>query len=374
MLSPYVELSETYSYGILHTAAEFCRNIDQIQEIIQLDHTNLIKRCSNFSLAPLGLFLQYNMLQCDNWKDIVNCFLNVNSCPLVIMDAIIGCVRHINDGFKKMNNTPLVFTQSYENEVLEFICYLLDKYPEVINFLDTLDNKNLLHRLLNFPNNLSLKLINIFLGYNKDLVRQFDSDGRLPLHIYAQYHYEENVDCDIIFNLLVSLYPESVPIIDHLGESILHYDSPFSVLTFVCQHYPELLRHRIKAGRTPLHELLGFYTDADISNFVKRIQIMYNSDPSICELRCEISDHYTDVESIEGYLPLHLFIRNCDSKIMNTDNYIQCLKFLLNIYPAAVNIRGKDGLTPYSIARLRNTDVNDKVRRLLLKVESYSFG
>ena len=187
---------------------------------------------------------------------------------------------------------------------------------------------------------------------------------------------KKKIDYLSIFKFLVNIYPESVTHIDLYGNSVLHLGPHYTVLLNVCQSYPELLRHRNNAGRIPLHEIIIKYSQTPLheiintyvsSTLVEKVQIMCNTDPSICELKCQVPEGAgLDVESVGGYLPLHI-LNDCIDARSFLNDYIQCTKLLICCYPAAVNITGNDGMTPYALALHKDDAANPCLIRLLLK-------
>ena len=306
------------------------------------------------------------MFQCSDWKEIANYFLRSNSSLLVVMEAIVGCIRHISEHCSKKNNSSLMNIANYEDKVLDYISYLLEKYPKVLNFKDGNDyNRNLLHKLMDRSStNQSCKLIAYFLRYSKDLLRHGDLNNKLPLHIYICAESKKPFTCFAIFNLLVSYYPESVSHIDFNGNSILHYQCPLSILSVVCQSHPKLLHHRNEDGKIPLHLAFPVFYDV-VDFFLERVQILCNADPSTCQVRCEhqYDEEDYEYEYDEGFIALHFLLENTRIRIS------QCIEFLLRIYPAAVNIAGADGRTPYSLLLdNRHETPHPNFLRLVLRV------
>ena len=352
--------SQTYDtpYYSLHIAAKFCGNTSIIQEIIQLDYSMLDCRSYGRFLCPLGMFLKFNILQKNNWKEITKCFLEADCSLPVLVDAIEGCYRALSDN--KIQNTKLLL----ESEVFVFISALFANYPQLTDYLDEYhSDQTILHHLLEFPcmsNKFCCKLIRLFLRYEKGMIERCDCDGNLPIHIFMENSVKDRFP---IFLRLVKAFPESITVTNDDGENVLHQVvGDQLIVRLLCQQCPELLIQKNNYGLIPLHCHLD---DLNIHCDLNIIKIMCEINPDICKVAYEDTNNIEELNEDEAewddeqiyskrhdkYLALH-FLTN---QICKHWEYITDLRFkmiedvlrlLLRIYPAAANIPVSDGKTP----------------------------
>ena len=393
-----VRAGEDYQYTALHIAARYCGNISMIQEITQLDPLSLTlrykRRCVPVgissvvkkSLDPIGLFLQFNLLKSEDWKEIANTFLEANDSLPVVTDAITGCFSYFNEDRMRDINS-LVHHEECLSEVYEYILKLLKKHPEVAFIIDSYD-QTLLHTLMEcpfIPISFTFQLISLLLDYNCDMIKTTHRySGKLPIHTFVEYFEAKCPGRLAIFDILVGIYPESATKTCVNGSNLIHLaGSNILLTTMLCKRYSQLLRQEDDDGIIPIHDYL-FCFDSNYNEIVMRtIIIMCKTDPYICQLPCryrdgelelstddydESDDDDDDDENDDGHtiLLLHYIINSIiNNKLLCSASDVEViLRLVLRCYPAAVNTIAHSR-TPYSMA-LHAYDFNPHFLRLLL--------
>lgn len=244
-------------YGALHIAARYYDNKLMIQEIIQLDPSSvtfMYKNHSyylNYSLVSIGLFLNYKILENKDWKDVANIFLEFWTLsqdalvPLMMTEwSILHHYLVRNLGLKYLNI---------------YVSTLLMKYPEVAYTVD-FEGRNLLHILTScslIPNDFSSRYISLLLVYNGDMIKNLDIYKNLLIRTFVEYYYSKCQDHLAIFDILVSIYPESVSVSDIRGYSLLHSAwSDICFITMLSKRYPYFLRQQNNQALKRLHRYM----------------------------------------------------------------------------------------------------------------------
>ena len=321
-------------FSALHAACCSGQPTEELlKHLIQLDSTQIKKKCSENGLTPLGHICQN--IRCGD--GLVNCLLEVDSSAEVVGNGIVGCLR----------STDCV-------RMLERVEILLKANPEAAKYRNS-SEMNLLHLAAynkTMPFHLCIDVMQRIHAIHKDAVREVDDEGGLPVHYAAQFSTVE------VMEFLLGLYPESASVVTTSGSSNLLYLAVFdnkntpSVLEakvrFLRTRYPAMMLQKDGNGLIPFHVVIRY----------KNIPVVL----ILCKaggqelVRVPVA-HPTDINcKWNGWLPLHYLIYwNAeslhDSLFSKEADYF---RMFLRWYPEAAGIEGGIGArykkTPYQLA------------------------
>ena len=222
---------------------------------------------------------------------------------------------------------------------------------------------NLICKLLfylgeSLPGYFVLYLLKVFILINKESVKQLDYRGLLPVHYAARF---ADLSC---ISFLLDLYPESITAMTNPGgNNLIHcamFNSTPEVLIYLCGRLPlPEFGHKYNfEGYTPLH---GYLRYKNTLICAKMVSIICDNCPDVVKL---------PTGTAGSQLPLHLFITTMRQKIFEpVSPEADVFRLLLRLYPAAANMKRKNGngLNSYYEAGL--CGMNTYFLRLLLRAD-----
>lgn len=190
-----------------------------------------------------------------------------------------------------------------------------------------------------------MDVMNEILFAHPDGVKAKNKEGKLPLHMAAAGNDARKV------RALLAAYPHAASKTDNNGWlPIMHAafsSKSVEVLRVLHEAYPEGISKPQVAGRVPLH-----YAAVNCL--------------SLKTMKYLIEEYPDAAKTFDNNrrLPLHNLIARCKHM---TPARLRCLRLLLEVYPHAASMAGKDGRTPLDLARRDRH--GDLVLRLLLRAD-----
>jgi ankyrin repeat protein len=351
----------------LHLAAQYSESLALVQFILQID-TNMTNWSFREVMAPLSLLCR--RLEFPTFDKMVKCLIEVDSSVEVVSSGIIGCFRSFNDCLHQD-----VSIGSRGEKSLILLGILLDANPAVTNY----DDSEIFHEACYcLRGELGISVLTLLLSKDAQAVKVI-RDGNLPVHVAAKH------SCLEVLKFLLKAYPQSISMLGHNGNSLLHqvaYDrvSDPSVVTakmqYLSNQFPALLRLKDGQGCIPLHCIFATFSRI---NF-ECVKFLCDLDPTLAREK----DTLPDSPSISsGELPLHYLLSYHD-QITDVSDEGDCVRYLLRLYPEAAGIKDSQLMSPYNIAVVGEVSITlqrcmlsadptiDPVRRRNLNFEARS--
>mmetsp|Transcript_22740 Transcript_22740/g.50584 ORF Transcript_22740/g.50584 Transcript_22740/m.50584 type:complete len:478 (-) Transcript_22740:342-1775(-) len=191
----------------------------------------------------------------------------------------------------------------------------------------------------------SLAVLKDILFSCPDAVKVPNKEGKLPLHLAALSSSVEKLAT------LFSAYPHAISTPDHNGWLPLQHAAfackSVAIVEFLCGKFPEAMRRPHQSGRLPLHYAAVTCHSSKVMGYI------LSQYPGAAR-----------AFDVNRRLPLHNVIARCEYM---TAPRLRCLRLLLEAYPEAAGMAGKDGRTPLDIAR--RDGHGDLTMRLLLRAD-----
>jgi len=244
-----------YSMYPLHLAAENSQSIELLQILLQLDQSVTKKKaasyCDHIPHTPLG-FLCFNK-ESPTTMDMILCLIKVDSSVEVIEDAIISCLSiNIEDAIISCLSIDLKLGSIQAGSVghykLTLIELLLKANPEAAQCRNELIMREI---CIHTNGDLFTSLMSLFLAINKKLLKEFDSNGDLPIHIAAKYKKSAHID------YLLKICPDLIAMTNNDdGDLPIHFAMQrqnLAVIECLLRIYPESASKMNMKGEFPLH-------------------------------------------------------------------------------------------------------------------------
>jgi hypothetical protein len=243
-----------FSMYPLHLAAENSQSIELLQILLQLDQSVTKKKaasyCDHIPHTPLG-FLCFNK-ESPTTMDMILCLIKVDSSVEVIEDAIISCLSiNIEDAIISCLSIDLklgsIQAGSIGHYKLTLIELLLKANPEAAQCRNELIMREI---CIHTNGDLFTSLMSLFLAINKNLLKEFDSNGDLPIHIAAKYKKSAHID------YLLKICPDLISMTNNDGDLPIHIAMQrqnLAVIECLLRIYPESASKMNMKGEFPLH-------------------------------------------------------------------------------------------------------------------------
>jgi hypothetical protein len=376
MCSP-TAFGSTTTVSALHVACRYgTPTVELLQHLLQIDSSQANVKAyfidddddEHFPLGQLCRNLVQRADELPNAEDLVSCLLEMDKSKEAVGDALFGCL----EAYASAKSDDEAVADKRNGRLYGMVEMLLKANKEAAQYRDS-RKRNMLHltceRIL--PSMLCIDIMKLVLALHKDAVQERTTIGWLPVHFAAE-------SCDLeVLEFLLGLNPESSSAVTSGGRNLLAFavcDADTSraarKVQYLCSRYPAMVLQRSKNGDIPIH----------LAIFSANYMIL----PALCEaggieqFKTPIAHPTRALYYSNGYLPLHLFIRNRFSVVDNGDDGHMPLplseesdmfRWLLCLYPEAACIEGGVGAgnkkTPYQMAVDKN--LPDYYLRLLLR-------
>jgi hypothetical protein len=364
----------TTTVSALHVTCRYGTPTEELlQHLLQIDSPQAKVKASfsdddgyHYPLVQLCFNLVERADELPNAEDLVRCLLEVDKSQEVVADAVSCCL----EAYASANSEDESVVDSVSGRLCGMVEMLLKANPEAAKYRESA-NQNMLHLTCerSLPSTLRMDIMKLVLACHKDAVQERTTIGWLPVHSAALH-------CDLeVLEFLLGLNSESASVLASAGRNLLAFavgdaDSFRATrkVQYLCSRYPAMVLQRCKSGEIPVHL-------ARSSTNYKILPALHEAG-GIEQFKTPIAHPTQATHTLNGYLPLHLFIKN---RFPNGDGDFRhmplplsevagMLRWLLRLYPGAAGIEGGVGArrrTPYQLAVDKN--LPDYYLRLLLR-------